>query len=715
LNLNTEQHIAVTHYGTPQVIIAGAGTGKTTVMISKIQHLIETNKHAPPHILALTFTNKAANEMKHRFESKNPGKPSPTFGTFHSFCLRELKQSPYLNTLGLKSTLTIIDAQQQKDIILNLAKTIPSMGRKPKEILSKISKIKQCPMSEQPEALGMAASDIQQFFGPYNHALRNQNALDFDDILLFTHQLLATNSTALADIQSRYQYVIVDEYQDTNQIQNDITVLIAKAHQNICVVGDFDQTIYSWRGAKIENLLSFSNHFPTASVQKLEINYRSTKEILSAANQLINHNTNRQPKTLISDRVGHQLPQHIVCFNEQEEANYIAKKIKELQSEHHYSPNDMAILYRTNQQSRAIEECLTHHNIPHHMVGTTAFYQRIEIKAAIAFLHCLQNIDHPVWFQKAMLTPARGIGKTSVEKVIAFSLNQNIPIQEAVYHPELPIQARFRSILHDFITLITHVKKQTTTIEDKLNAILDGVQFTQYLKKMEQWQDRLDNLKELKSTLKDTDNLSEFLDTTTLFQGNDDDTNTEKVRCLTLHLAKGLEFPVVFMPGFEDRLLPLRNSDSLEEERRLAYVGITRGKDQVYMLSAYKRTLLGDDWYHNVSTFTKELDGCINISVTAQTQHMGNAMIFKLQNEGLPFTVLKSATENRPSRPAISAQNTAFQLFSTGDVVRHSTLGTGTIQQVSGEGDAVMYDIYFSVGKKKLMAKFARLEAVTSA
>ena len=296
LNLNQQQEAAVLHYGTPQVIIAGAGTGKTTVMIEKISYLINSGKHSADQILALTFTNKAANEMKERFKSKHPTDNQPTFGTFHSFCLRFLKASEWLNNIGIKPGFTIIDSQQQRELVTQLSKNTPSLGRKPKDILSQISKIKQLPHHMHSEALSAAASDIQAIFKPYNTALRDRNCLDFDDLLLFTYQILATQPDALEKIQSKFKFIIIDEYQDTNQIQNDISILLAKSHENICVVGDFDQTIYSWRGAKIENLLSFNHIFPTAIVQKLEHNYRSTKEILTTANQLIECNANRQPK-----------------------------------------------------------------------------------------------------------------------------------------------------------------------------------------------------------------------------------------------------------------------------------------------------------------------------------------------------------------------------------------------------------------------------------
>ena len=235
--------------------------------------------------------------------------------------------------------------------------------------------------------------------------------MDFDDLLLFTYKILATQPSELLQLQQRYQYIIVDEYQDTNQIQNDITILLAKEHENICVVGDFDQTIYSWRGAKIENLLSFNHIFSNAVIQKLEHNYRSTKEILTAANQLIDYNSNRQPKKLISERVSNDVPEQIICFDEREEAETIATKIKELQASNQYDLSDFAVLYRTNQQSRAIEECFTYHNIPHHIVGTTAFYQRVEVKSAIAFLQCMHNLNQPIWFEKAMLTSAEALEK----------------------------------------------------------------------------------------------------------------------------------------------------------------------------------------------------------------------------------------------------------------------------------------------------------------
>ncbi|MEK9727844.1 MAG: UvrD-helicase domain-containing protein [Candidatus Margulisiibacteriota bacterium] len=707
VNLNSQQLAAVQHYGTPQVIIAGAGTGKTTVMISKIFHLIETQKHTPNEILALTFTNKAANEMKERFHAKRQGNQSPTFATFHSFCLRFLKQTSALIEFGYQKEFSIIDAQQQKELITLIQKNTPSLGRKPKEVLSKISQIKQHPHHMHSQLLASAPSDIQAAFEPYNQRLREMNCMDFDDLLLITYKILATDARTLANLQSQYKYIIVDEYQDTNQIQNDITILMAKAHTNICVVGDFDQTIYSWRGAKVENLMMFHQVFPSTTVQKLEINYRSTQEILGAANQLIEYNSNRQDKRLISDRTSQQAPQHIICYDEREEAEYIARKIKKLIEKNQYNGSDFAILYRTNQQSRAIEECLTHHNIPHHIVGTTAFYQRVEVKVAIAYLHCLNNINQPVWLEKALLTPSRGIGKTSLQKLINFSLETNTNIEQAIASPDCPLQNRFIEIVRNFIAKLNEINQQEISIEAKLDAIFEHVQFERYLRKLENHQDRMANLQELKSKLKETENLATFLDDITLFQGSDEDTSVGKVRCLTLHLAKGLEFPIVFIPGFEDGIMPIRNTESLEEERRLGYVGITRGKDQVYLLSTYKRTLIGEDWYNNISTFTKELAGKITIKLTDQAHHIGKAMVFKLQNENLKFSVIQS---QKGKKTVISAAQTNFKIYEVGDVIFHQTLGTGTVNGVSGLGDMTMYEIQFSSGKKKLMAKFAKLQ-----
>ncbi|MEC8678106.1 MAG: UvrD-helicase domain-containing protein [Candidatus Margulisiibacteriota bacterium] len=706
MNLNQQQQEAVEHYGSPLVIIAGAGTGKTSVIISKIQHLIKSNNHNPSDILALTFTNKAANEMKERFASLNQQSSTPTFGTFHSFCLRFLKETPKLAELGIAKNFTIIDPQQQKEIIGLIQKNEGSIGRKPKDILNKISQIKQNPYSMHAELLSEAASDIQAMFNPYNQRLKERNCVDFDDLLLITYQILVSFPDELERIQHKFKYVIVDEYQDTNQIQNDITILLAKSHQNICVVGDFDQTIYSWRGAKIENLMSFNNNFPNTVVKKLEINYRSTTEILAAANQLIEHNSNRQPKTLVSDRSGHPKPKQIVCFDEREEAEWIANRIKKLQTENQYNLSDFAILYRTNQQSRAIEESLTFHNIKHHIVGTTAFYQRQEVKTCLAYLHCLNNIDQPIWFEKAMTTPSRGVGKTSIQKLVDFSIKNNLTISNAINHPECPLQNRFIVAIKGFIDLLESIKATNESLENQLKQLLDHVQFNAFLKKTENAQDRMDNVKELQSKLKSITNLAEFLDDVTLFQGNGESEPAGVVKCLTLHLAKGLEFPVVFIPGFEDDILPLRNTDSVEEERRLAYVGITRGKDQVYLLSTYKRTLLGEDWYHNPSVFTKEVENHINIYCTDKAYHIGKAVIFKLDDQQLNYKVLKATTS---SKPVIHAQQSSTHVFEPGDVITHATLGTGTIENVSGSGDSMMYDIHFSSGRKKLMAKFAKL------
>ncbi len=707
MNLNHQQEEAVKFYGSPQIIIAGAGTGKTTVMIEKINHLIETNKHAPHEILALTFTNKAANEMKERFNAKRKSERQPFFGTFHSFCVRMLKQSTAIDSIGLTKDFTIIDPSQQKEIIQTLMKSTQlSMERKPKDVLAKISSIKQHPKTMHSECLADADEDIQKLFAPYNQHLIKINSVDFDDLLLHAHFILNTNEDELKKYQKRFQYVIIDEYQDTNQIQNDLSLLLAKDHKNICVVGDFDQTIYSWRGAKVENLLQFNQNFPDTKTLKLEINYRSTREILGAANQLINFNSNRLPKELISDRSSGNKIQQIVCFDEKEESNIIVNKIKDLQKSGEYNYKDFAILYRTNQQSRAIEEALTNQNVPHHIIGTTAFYQRVEVKHAIAYLQCLHNINQPVWFERAILNPARGVGKTSIQAFLKYAIDSDQQITDAINHPDCPIQQRFKTIIASFIDTVLQVKDQEDTIQNKLEMLLESVSFDTYLRKFENFLDREANIKELMSRCTDIQSLESFLEEITLYQGSDSIDDIDKVNCLTLHLAKGLEYKVVFIPGFEDALLPLKHCESVEEERRLAYVGITRGKEQVYLLSTYKRSMIGDDWYHNVSTFTKELNGQISISMTDQAYQMGKAITFKFDEANLKYTVNKRASKFNQQ---IKASEIAFTKFEVGDIVNHPKLGTGTVQSTSGDGESLMYGINFPSGKKTLMAKFAPL------
>jgi DNA helicase-2/ATP-dependent DNA helicase PcrA len=701
MELNLQQQEAIEYYGTPQIIIAGAGTGKTTVMIQKIKYLIETNKHRASSILALTFTNKAANEMKERFESYDLNYGSPTFGTFHSFCLRFLKQLLPLEGVGLSPGFTIIDSQNQKEIINRIIKNQPQVFyRKPKDYLSKISSIKQSPRHMHAEYLANAASDIQAIFEPYNQTLTSLNCVDFDDLLLYTHDILSTNSLVQESVSQQYEFVIIDEYQDTNEIQNELTILLSKTHQNVVVVGDFDQTIYSFRGAKIENLLQFNRQFSNCVTHKLEINYRSTHEILNSANQLIECNLNRQPKQLISHRKGFSKPQHLVCFDEKEEALVIAQKIKQLVENNNY--DDFAVLYRTNQQARIIEETFISQHIPHRVVGSVAFYQRFEIKTAIAYLQCLSHLNQPLWFQRAMMVPPRGIGKTSLDLLIQFCSSESLSVEDALRHPECPLKPRYIQIAQNFVDFIKNVANSTGGFQEKLADIFTHVGFESYLKKQENGEDQRNNIKELMSKLADVTNLSAFLDEVTLFQGGDGGDSVKKVHCLTLHLAKGLEFPVVFIPGFEQDLMPLKSNESIEEERRLAYVGITRGKTQVYLLSAYKRTLMGDDWYHHISPFTKEMMGTIEVQLTAQANHLAKAMVFKLNEARIPFSIYGVSP--------IPATQVTMNTFVPGDIIVHPSLGTGTIQSTSGDGENLIYNIQFSSGIKKLMAKFAPIK-----
>jgi DNA helicase II / ATP-dependent DNA helicase PcrA len=710
MKFNHQQEAIINYYGTPQVVIAGAGTGKTTVMIQKIKHLIAEGHHAPHNILALTFTNKAANEMKERFASLSNTQTQPFFGTFHSFCLQFLKKTPFLDSVGLPKNFAIIDHSQQKETIQKLIKSNNiTIGRSVKDTLSKISAIKQFPHTQHAELLSDAPDDIQALFTPYNQYLQKTQCVDFDDLILHTYFILSTQSDALSAMHKQYEYLIIDEYQDTNAIQNDLCILLAQAHQNICVVGDFDQTIYSWRGANVKNLLDFNQYFPTAVTQKLEINYRSTKEILSSANQLIEHNTQRTPKSLTTDRSNNISVEHIICYNEREESEHIANTIKELQKKHQYPLSDFAILYRTNQQSRAIEETLIHYNLPHKIVGTTPFYQRMEIKNAVAYLHCLNNINNPIWFERAMLNPARGVGKTSIQNLIAFATSNDLLITEAIAHPDSPLKARYTTIISDFIATIQKVQAESLSIEEKLTTLLEQVHYEESLGKLENHADRIDNVNELKTKCQQVTDLESFLNDITLFQGSDDAESTDQIHCLTLHLAKGLEFKVVFIPGFEDELLPLRNTNNLEEERRLAYVGITRGKDHVYLLSTYKRTLMGDDWYHAPSLFSSELIGTVSVSLTSQARLFGQSLIHKLKGAGIEHAFMR---QPKKDKPVINAVKENFTVFSTGDVIYHPTLGTGAIQSTSGDGDALMYSIAFPTGKKTLMAKFAPIQSI---
>ena len=709
VNLNHQQQAAVEHLGTPQIIIAGAGTGKTTVMIEKINYLIATKTQAPHNILALTFTNKAANEMKTRFNQFSTHSQRPFFGTFHSFCLRFLKASPCIEQVGLTKNFTIIDFQQQKEVLQKLTKNNNiSLNKNAKDTLSKISAIKQFPHHEHAELLSQATNEIQTLFKPYNQQLRALNCVDFDDLLLHTYTILATQPSELERMQSIYQYLIIDEYQDTNTIQNELCILLAKQHQNICVVGDFDQTIYSWRGAKVENLLEFNTFFPTATTYKLEINYRSTKEILGAANQLIEFNSTRMPKKLVTDRSNNQAIEHIICYDEHQEAQTIVQHIKKHQKNDNYSLKDFAILYRTNQQSRAIEEALTKHNVPHTIVGTTPFYQRQEVKHCIAYLQCLNNINQPIWFERAMLNPSRGVGKRSIEKLIDFCTTTNQTIETAIDDEACPLTSRYKTEIKTFIQLIAATKLKNATISEQLTILLNSVDMNTHLRKLDNPEDRENNIKELLSKCKDINNLDDFLNEITLFQDAGTTEDTDKVSCLTLHLAKGLEFPIVFIPGFENDLLPLRNTDSIEEERRLAYVGITRGKDQVYLLSTYKRTLMGDDWYHDISTFSTELSNTVTIKMTQQAYNIGKAIVFKLSDAELSFKVIKESS----SKPIIHATKTIAKVFDIGDVVQHPSWGAGVIQK---QWRWRFINVHYSIFriKKTVLAKFAPLEQAT--
>ncbi len=726
--LNPQQREAAMHTQGPLLILAGAGSGKTSTMTHRIAYLVREKAVDPRTILAVTFTNKAAGEMRDRVEDLLGGPVPMWIMTFHAACLRMLRQD--VGVLGYAQDFSVYDPVDQKAVVKAIIKEHQIDDKKfPVQML--LSIISDCKEKElDPE--GYIASFGQDFkteviykvYKDYQRILKKNNAMDFDDLLLNTVRMFDADEAILEKYRRRFQYIMVDEYQDTNRTQYRFIKMLAEEHQNLCVVGDDDQCIYQWRGADITNILNFEKDFKGAKVVKLEENYRSTANILDGAHSVIENNKQRKSKKLWTKKDAGDKIVYSRCEDEKDEARYIAQEIDRLKTkERKYK--DFAVLYRTNAQSRTFEEALSARDIPYRVIGGTRYYERKEIKDLMAYLRLVLNPDDDLALSRIINEPKRGIGEKTVEKLRTLAQVRNESLFRVLMDTEVmaSLSTKAGLAVNGLVELLNHYhgEKENLRISDMYSGLLVG---SGYMTALEQANTveadgRIENLMEFKSVIYEFEqqgsgSLTEFLEKVTLMSDVDNhDSNENAVVLMTLHSAKGLEFPMVFMPGMEDGLFPGWRSmerDGLEEERRLCYVGMTRAKERLFLTSAAYRTMYGKGDYTRESQFLRELnpkllegDGVYRKAADVRIGEKAGLDGYAKIPPFRPFDRLEMAKRETHQ------QLTPKETFSKGDKVTHGKFGPGLVLESEGNVVTVMFD---REGKKKLAADIAPLTKV---
>ncbi|MBE0186582.1 MULTISPECIES: DNA helicase PcrA [Bacillus] len=726
--LNPVQQEAVKTTDGPLLLMAGAGSGKTRVLTHRIAYLMAEKHVAPWNILAITFTNKAAREMKERVESiLGPGADDIWISTFHSMCVRILRRD--IDRIGINRNFSILDTADQLSVIKGILKERNLDPKKfdPRSILGTISSAKN--ELTEPEEFSKVAGGyydqvVSDVYADYQKKLLKNQSLDFDDLIMTTIKLFNRVPEVLEFYQRKFQYIHVDEYQDTNRAQYMLVKQLAERFQNLCVVGDSDQSIYRWRGADITNILSFEKDYPNASVILLEQNYRSTKRILRAANEVIKNNSNRKPKNLWTENDEGIKISYYRGDNEFGEGQFVAGKIHQLHSTGKRKLSDIAILYRTNAQSRVIEETLLKAGLNYNIVGGTKFYDRKEIKDILAYLRLVSNPDDDISFTRIVNVPKRGVGATSLEKIASYAAINGLSFFQAIQQVDfIGVNAKAANALDSFRQMIENLTNMQDylSITELTEEILDKTEYREMLKaeKSIEAQSRLENIDEFLSVTKNFEQKSEdktlvaFLtdlaliaDIDQLDQQEEESGGKDAITLMTLHAAKGLEFPVVFLMGLEEGVFPhsrsLMEEAEMEEERRLAYVGITRAEQELYLTNAKMRTLFGRTNMNPESRFIAEIpdDLLENLNEKKETRATSAR---KMQPRRGPV-----------SRPVSYASKTGGDTlnWAVGDKAGHKKWGTGTVVSVKGEGEGTELDIAFPspVGVKRLLAAFAPIE-----
>lgn len=738
--MNNMQQQAVFCTEGPLLILAGAGSGKTTVLVNRIAYILQSELCRPWQILAITFTNKAAGELKERICNAVPDGGSDIWAaTFHSTCARILRR--YGDRIGFTSHFTVYGTDDQKKLVKDILRQLNYDEKMlpVKRVINEISKAKDKMLTPQ-EMLKEAGYDnlkqsVAKVYEIYQSRLKTADAMDFDDMLCNTVHLFETCPDILEYYQNQFKYIMVDEYQDTNKVQYKFVSMLAAKYGNICVVGDDDQSIYKFRGATIENILSFENTFKGAKIIRLEQNYRSTQNILNAANGVISNNTMRKGKTLWTENaVGDKIEVH-TSDSERDEAAFIAKTILDGVADGRKF-SDFAILYRMNAQSNAIEQALSRSGIPHRVIGGRRFYDREEIRDMVAYLQVINNPHDDIRLSRIINVPKRGIGATTLEKAgeIAAGLGESIysVIKDADVYPQL---TRAATKLKGFVALIDGLieaeQSGDYSLAELYNLILEHTDYEKYLKTEKDNPDvRIENIEELSSNIikfeedyAEEASLSNFLEEISLQTDIDNyDAEADSSVMMTLHSAKGLEFPVVFIAGMEESVFPsiatMMNPDELNEERRLAYVGITRAKEKLYITKAKSRMLMGHTSYNKVSRFVNEIPPEL-LEYTGERKTFASANGFSTSasrvnigagsSSGIGSKYTQNKSFNTFTKPAVKSGT----VYKKGDCVFHKVFGKGMIMKTEKMGNDTMLEVAFDkAGTKTLMANFSKMEKI---
>lgn len=720
-NMNAEQSEAVRTTEGPLLIMAGAGSGKTRVLTHRIAYLLDEKDVSPYNILAITFTNKAAKEMKARVEQLVGEEAQVIWmSTFHSMCVRILRRDA--DRIGIERNFTIIDPTDQKSVIKDVLKNenIDSKRFEPRMFIGAISNLKnelKTPEDAQKEANDYHSQMVATVYKGYQRQLSRNEALDFDDLIMTTINLFERVPEALEYYQNKFQYIHVDEYQDTNKAQYTLIKLLANKFKNLCVVGDSDQSIYGWRGADIQNILSFEEDYPDAKTIFLEQNYRSTKTILNAANEVIKNNTERKPKGLWTANTGGDKINYYEATTERDEVEYVVREImKHQRNGKKYS--DMAILYRTNAQSRVLEETFMKSNIPYTMVGGQKFYDRKEIKDLLSYLRVIANSNDDISLQRIINVPKRGVGPSSVEKIQTYAVQNNISMFDALGEVDfIGLSKKVTQECIAFYEMIQNLIKEQEFLE--ISEIVEEVLVKSGYRDMldrEQTlesRSRLENLDEFMSVPKDYEentpleeqSLINFLTDLSLVADIDEADTESGVTLMTMHSAKGLEFPIVFIMGMEESLFPhiraIKSDDDheMEEERRICYVAITRAEETLYITNATTRMLFGRSQSNMPSRFLKE------IPEDLMESHSGSKRQ-TIQPKAKPTQKRGFSKRTTSSKKQVTSSD-----WKVGDKVTHKAWGEGMVSNVNEKNGSVELDIIFkSEGPKRLLAQFAPIE-----
>jgi DNA helicase-2/ATP-dependent DNA helicase PcrA len=727
--LNPEQRKAVEAINGPVLIIAGPGSGKTRVITHRIAYLVRVCGVSSHRIMAVTFTNKAAKEMVTRLNNLvSASVKDLTIGTFHAICVRILRQDGA--AIGVEKDFVIYDNDDQLSLI---KKCFESLNLDPKQysastVLSHISNAKSRMLTPD-MYIQQGGSYFEEVVGrvyeKYQQMLEKSNALDFDDLLMKTVKLFKKHQDVLEKYRSRYLHIMVDEFQDTNQVQYQMVKLLAGGYRNICVVGDPDQSIYSWRSADVRNILDFEKDFPDAKVVMLEQNYRSTKNILATASSVISSNSQRKKTELWTDNESGCKIEVIETFTQQEEAQFVVREVERLLKTGEAKLSDCAVMYRTNAQSRVLEEAFIRYGTPYKLVAGTRFYERREIKDIIAYLKLIHNPRDTVSLLRVINIPQRGIGDRTVSLLTEWASSMNTSQYQALKslatlqdYSNSPFNARSARLLVDFYNMINELNKMSYELkpDELFDRVIEKTGYKAHIKSLTDEEDRWDNVMELRSVAKQyadfepVEALSAFLEGVTLVSDVDGlDDVVDAVTLITLHQAKGLEYPVVFIVGMEEGILPhIRSFDDpaqMEEERRLCYVGITRAKKKVYLVRAFRRSLMGSSTVNSPSRFLKDIPPNL-------VKNNGNGFGQNQYREDGPVKSDMYSWERSIPAPA-AATSADFPDLKAGDRVKHAQFGQGTVISCKpAKNDSEVVIAFPNVGIKRLLLSFARLEKV---